>query len=344
MVNYEIFGKSHDRYIGLRAYNVPVGFVIDYDNINKNMLLRKPGFKFNTSRIEPDEVVFLEGVDNGVITNNPVTFVIENKNIRAHDYSSVIRPSHGDYISYLQYGYIPSGGGAFSGRLTSLLVVLGSIIESNRNYGDINYHISKIQDIKDDDIREKSTIQLSEIDYNFPVFNREIKTKMLSHLEEISTIGESVGGEITFRIDNLKPLIGGSYSNSFESIISKHLYGVGAVKGITFGMGYDYLKYLGSECNDEYYLDNQTIKSSKNLQGGINSGYTNGYEPVIFSVIVRPTPTVFKTAKTISVTGDMYKEVAYCPVGRHDSFIANRVAIVLKMMVLISLLEMELNE
>lgn len=344
MFSYELFGKSHDRYIGLSAHNLPLGYKIDLNHINDCLALRRSSYKFNTTRNELDEILFLEGVENNVVVSSPVTFIIENGDVRKQDYSKIFRPSHGDHISYMMDGVIHSGGGRFSGRLTVLITVLGAIIEDNSKFCDIYYHISEMLDYCDDDIREINFDELTLIDTDFPVINHNIKNKMLNKLNEIVKDGDSVGAKLTFRLENISPLIGGFFQDSFESILSKNLFAIGGIKGIEFGMGQDYTKKLGSNCNDEYYLADDKIKSKKNLQGGINAGFTNGYEPVIFSVVVRPTPTIFKPMKTVGVDNGEFVEVLHKPDGRHDSFIANRVAIAIKMMVFISIFEMEMNE
>ena len=71
--------------------------------------------------------------------------------------------------------------------------------------------------------------------------------------------------------------------DGIENAISSAVFGIGGVKGIEFGIGFEASKMKGSENNDEFYMDNGTVKTKTNNHGGILGGITTGM-PIIFNV------------------------------------------------------------
>ena len=129
----KIYGGSHDEKIGMILSGIPAGEVIDLDALRAFMARRAPGNdKFATARKEPDEPVFLSGLDGNVTNGEPIEAVIYNTNQRSGDYSSlsdIPRPSHADYAARVKYGEGVDlrGGGHFSGRLTAPMCIAGGI-------------------------------------------------------------------------------------------------------------------------------------------------------------------------------------------------------------------------
>ena len=129
-----IYGESHSKSIGVKIKGLPLGFKIDEKKLKEFLKRRAPSAKNgSTSRIEPDEYIFVEGVEEGVIVGNSVTAEIPNVNAVSKDYSElkyIPRPGHADMAAYMKYGidFDMTGGGAFSGRMTAPLCVAGGII------------------------------------------------------------------------------------------------------------------------------------------------------------------------------------------------------------------------
>ena len=83
----------------------------------------------------------------------------------------------------------------------------------------------------------------------------DLETKTKELLEKIKLSGNSVGGEIECACYNLPVGLGSPFFDSLESKISHLAFSVPAVKGIEFGIGFDFSNILGSEANDLYYLE-----------------------------------------------------------------------------------------
>ncbi len=87
-----------------------------------------------------------------------------------------------------------------------------------------------------------------------------------------------------------------SYTNNNGGVI-----GIPAVKGIEFGEGFDISRLYGSESNDEMYVDNEgKILSYTNNNGGVIGGITNGM-PIVFTVAIKPTPSISSKQRTVNV-------------------------------------------
>ena len=86
------FGESHGPAIGGVLDGFPPGILIDTAFIQKEMARRKPGQSvLTTSRNETDEVQLLSGVFENVSTGAPIAFVIQNRDQRSEDYSTMIK-------------------------------------------------------------------------------------------------------------------------------------------------------------------------------------------------------------------------------------------------------------
>ena len=132
---------------------------------------------------------------------------------------------------------------------------------------------------------------------------------------------DSVGGEVECAIVGINPGIGDPFFDSIESRISGMMFSIPAVKGIEFGMGFEFSKMYGSEANDEFYIENNNVYTYTNNNGGINGGISNGM-PIIFNVVIKPTPSIAKEQKTIDMEKNQNTTISVQ--GRHDPCIVKR--------------------
>lgn len=335
-----VSGNSHDQYIYLTASNIPNGLVIDHDLIKTNLSKRKPHNFFNTNRIEEDIYDFLSGVENNITTGEELIIRVSNNNVSSKDYQyGIIRPGHADYVGYetiKEYDY--RGGGPFSGRLTVLFVILGSILQPyvfERVYG----KISQIGNITDTKIIDLTTQQLQEINNELYFYNPEKFDKALNLLKKAKINNDSVGGLVEIKITNPSLGLGGLYFDSFESNLCQNLFAIGGIKGINFGLGFDFVTKSGNYCADSLSIHENKISSLHNCQGGINGGITNGYEDIIFNCIIKPPASTFTSRKTIIKTDTAYQNYTLNLTGRHDVFIANRILPVIIAMTYITIFD-----
>ena len=146
----------------------------------------------------------------------------------------------------------------------------------------------------------------------------------------------SVGGEIECACFNLPVGLGSPFFDSLESKISHLAFSVPAIKGISFGIGFNFANILGSEANDLYYLDNNEIKTKTNNNGGILGGLSTGM-PLVFSVVVKPTSSISLEQKTVNIK-EMEEDILKIN-GRHDACIVPRVLPVIAAVMALAILE-----
>lgn len=336
-IKISLFGESHESVVGATIHGLEAGIKIDYEFIKHQMNLRKANDNLSTGRQESDEVKFISGVFNDFTTGTPLTVIIENKNVNSNDYPKMFRPSHADYTQELKYKGFQDyrGGGHFSGRLTAPLVALGSIAISILNSKNIKIgsHIKDIHNIKDDDVNFNDLDNYFNYVNNeiFPVLNKDKKELMIKEIENVKKEQDSIGGIIETVI-KLPHSIGEPFFNSLESKLSQYLFSVPGVKGIEFGLGFDFAKFKGSEVNDEFIKD-EKVRTLTNNNGGINGGISNG-EPIIFRCVLKPTPSILKEQRSID---ENFNNTTLEIKGRHDPCIVRRARVVIDSLVALCL-------
>jgi chorismate synthase len=139
-------GASHAKEMSFALENFPSDFQIDVAELSSFMRRRSPGRdEFSTSRKEDDEILFKEGIVQGVTNGSRIIGVIANTDARSKDYGefrTIPRPGHADFGQWVKFGFIPPGGGANSGRMTALLCAAGGICKQylqKKNYLMISY-------------------------------------------------------------------------------------------------------------------------------------------------------------------------------------------------------------
>ena len=330
-----LYGESHGKAIGVVIDGLPAGICIDTSFMQAQLDKRKPKGKISTQRKEDDDFIITSGVFNNHTTGTPIHIMIENKAHRSSDYHPELpRPSHADYVAHVKYkGYEDyRGGGHFSGRLTAPIVAAGSIaIDILKRKGIlIGTHIKKCQHLEDRNFNDyEEDIVICNNKY-FAVLDEKIEKEMIEHIENIGANHDSVGGILESCILNMPIGIGEPYFHSLESQLSSYLFSIGAVKGIEFGLGFDFVNHLGSEVNDELIIVDEKIQTKTNYNGGINGGISNGM-PILIKTVIKPTPSIFKTQNTVNL--NTMENDSLTLTGRHDPAIFHRARIVVDSMI-----------
>lgn len=297
-----IFGESHGESVGVVIDGCPAGIPLKHGDFNSDFSRRRSGAKGTTPRREADIPRIMSGVFNEFTTGAPLMIMFENSNTRSRDYSNLIetpRPGHADFTGQLKYGGFQDyrGGGHFSGRLTLGLVAAGVIAKKMIAPQQVEAELLEVG---------------GDADINAAV-DRAIEA------------GDSIGGIVQCRINNVSPALGEPFFDSLEAVMSHMIFSIPAIKGIEFGSGFAAARMTGSEHNDN--IISMDGKTESNHAGGINGGITNGNE-IIFRVAVKPTSSTHQVQRTINIrTGEMEDlEIE----GRHDTCIALRVPVVVE--------------
>lgn len=346
-----IYGGSHDEKIGMILSGFPKGEKIDFDLLTAFMSRRSPGKdKYSTARKEPDLPVFISGVEDMTTTGEKIEAVIYNTNQHSSDYSSlkdIPRPSHADYAAQVKYnGNVDlRGGGHFSGRLTAPMCIAGGMCLQmlERKGIKIASHIYSVSDINDspfDPITpERDFSILSE--RHFPVIDDKQGELMKAAIESARLDGDSVGGIVETAVTGLPVGLGEHMFLGIEGRISSIIFGIPAVKGIEFGLGFGSSYLKGSENNDPFYTDGKKVYTSSNNCGGILGGMSNGM-PIIFRAALKPTPSIAKEQNSVSLS--KMENVKLQIKGRHDPCIVPRAVPVFEAATAIAIVDILLDE
>ncbi|EHO19021.1 chorismate synthase [Fusobacterium necrophorum subsp. funduliforme 1_1_36S] len=121
-----------------------------------------------------------------------------------------------------------------------------------------------------------------------------------------------------------------------ESSISHLVFSIPGVKGIEFGLGFDFIGKRGSEVNDEYRIEDEKIITTTNYNGGILGGLSNGM-PVEFRVVFKPTASIFKVQRSVNM--EKHENTELQIQGRHDPCIALRAQVVVEAVAALAILD-----
>ncbi len=327
-ITLTVFGESHGSAIGVIIDGLAPGISVDEEKIAYKLLLRRPSGGISTSRVEADRFKIESGVYEGKTTGTPVTIIIPNENTKSGDYKAtenLARPAHADYTAYMKYHGFEDrrGGGHFSGRITAGIVAAGAIfISALENKGIyIGTHMKKCAGVSDREFSDLTEDVKKLVNMRFPVLSEEAGSLMQEKIMQAREDKDSVGGILETAIIGVPAGLGEPYFDSIESKISHAMFSIGGVKGIEFGKGFALSDMTGSEANDAFRMDNGVVITETNNNGGINGGITNGM-PILFSLAVKPTPSIFRVQKTVDFVKGEDAEIELK--GRHDPCIVHR--------------------
>lgn len=330
-VSVTLYGESHGSSVGVILDGLAPGIEVDEEFIAHQLTLRRPADDLSTGRQEPDPFVIESGVYRGKTTGTPLCIRIPNTTQHSDDYAfyGKARPGHADYTAYAKYHSFedPRGGGHFSGRITAGLVAGGAIaLSALKKKGIlIGTHLSRCAGIDDrafSDLKEDLEI-LS--DKAFPVLDPAAEDAMKSAIRTARAEQDSVGGILQTAVLGLPAGVGEPWFDTVEGVLSHLLFSIPAVKGVEFGDGFALADLRGSVANDPFRMDGEKIITSKNSNGGINGGITNGM-PLSFRCVIKPTPSIFREQPTVDfVAGE---NIDFTLSGRHDPCIAHRARVV----------------
>lgn len=333
-IKLSIFGESHGKAIGIVIGGLPAGEPVDEDEIFREMQRRAPGNSdLSTPRKESDRAEIVSGIFNGKTTGAPLCAFIKNENAHSNEYDfSHPRPGHADFSAYEKYKGFNDyrGGGHFSGRLTAPLVFAGSIARQIllRRGVAVGAHIKQIGNITDTSFTDINKILLEDLaKQSFPLLNKDIKNAMEALILKAKADSDSVGGVIECAACAVPAGLGEPFFASMESVISSMMFSIPAVKGVSFGSGFDLAAMQASEANDPIRIENNAIITTTNHNGGINGGITNGM-PVVCAVAFKPTPSIAKQQLTVNL--DTMQNEPVTIKGRHDPCIVPRAVAVVE--------------
>ena len=122
--------------------------------------------------------------------------------------------------------------------------------------------------------------------------------------------GESLGGVIECASVNVPAGVGAPIFDGLKNNIAQLIFGIPGVTGLEFGIGFRSARMVGSQNNDEFYVnDRGYVLSKTNNHGGIIGGISSGM-PITLNVAVKPTVTNLDSGEEIQETCTVPSTVA----------------------------------
>ena len=346
-----VFGQSHAPAIGCVIDGLPAGFAPDMGRVAAFMARRAPGQNaWSTPRKEGDTPEVLSGLVDGRTCGAPVAMVIHNGDQHSRDYSGLKRtprPSHADYTAIIKYGenYDIRGGGQFSGRLTAPLCFAGAFALQLLGQRGITVaaHIGQIENIVDapPDFAAVKREDLEVLLHKpFPVFDDTAGMNMRQAIEAARMEQDSVGGVIRCFVLGLPAGVGEPMFGGVENRLAAALFGIPAVRGVSFGTGFAAAGMRGSVHNDPFIMEDGRVRTRTNHAGGVLGGITSGM-PLVVNIAVKPTASISREQETVDLET---KENAPLVIhGRHDPCIVPRAVPVAEAVTALTVLDMMLE-
>ena len=335
------WGESHGKGVGVTIDGCPAGLPLCEEDVQTYLNRRKPGqSKFATARNEGDQVEILSGVFEGKTTGTPIAMMVRNTDQRSKDYSAIMdvyRPGHADYCFEQKYGFRDyRGGGRSSARETIARVAAGAVAcKLLAHYGiTVTAYVKSIGEFEIDpkrfDLSERNNNSL-----NMP--DKVAAEETAEFLERMIAAQDSVGGVVECLVDGMPVGVGEPVFDKLDASLARAIMSIGAVKGFEIRDRFAAAKALGSQNNDEFYVDayGKVVKKT-NHAGGILGGMSDGSQ-IVLRAAFKPTPSIAQPQKTANNHGE---NVEIAIKGRHDPVVVPRAVVVVEAMTALTILDL----
>jgi chorismate synthase len=321
------WGESHGPAVGALIDGCPPRINLSEVDIQQELDRRSPGKLPSASpRKEKDRVEILSGVFEGKTTGTPISLLIRNRDADSSAYEglrNLYRPGHGDITYRAKYGIRDHrGGGRASGRETAGRVAAGAVARKVISKAGIEVFAFT---------RELGGIVAGTLSPTASPTSplccpdRSAEQKMVKRLEEAGASGDTLGGIVEIIVRGCPPGLGEPVFDKMDADLAGALMGIGTVKGVEIGAGFQAARMTGSACNDPIVPEGFRT----NHAGGILAGITNGDE-IVIRAACKPIPSISRPQETIDVHGNpAVVEIK----GRHDLSVIPRIIPVCEAMV-----------
>jgi len=307
----QLLGESHSKTLTLKIDGFKAGYVVDFNELERLLALRRPQKSYETSRIEQDKYIIRSGIIDNHTNGDTIVIEVENNAFddETQEYlKTYYRNSHADFVARKKYGadFDYRGAGFLSGRLTVLLVIAGYFASLIKDF-DVKSEIIKVGSSKNKD-----------------EFEDLIK----------NSNGNSLGGTIKLTT-KLEAGLGEPIFDKLTSYLSSILFSVPSVKGVVFADEIESLELSGSKYND--VIINESGTTLTNHTGGVNCGISNGND-LIIHCLIRPISSIKLPQQLFNFKTNKNEEVTIT--SKNDLFHLNRLKVVLESCVKIALVDL----
>ena len=327
-------GESHGQKLVGIIEGLPSGVKISKEQVDKALRKRQQGpGRGGRMAIEQDEVQLVSGVRGGLSTGAPIALEILNRDWE--NWEKIMtwreeadlesrrvmtpRPGHADLSGALKYRTeVRNILERASARETAMRVAIGSIARQMlTTLGvEIKGHVLAVGGVHakcTDEGDYWQRVRQSEWSVGDPFAEQQMGERLILAREQ----GESLGGLLEVQVHHVPVGLGShvQWDRKLDGKIAQAVLSVQAMKGISFGLGFEAADRVGSKVHDQIcYKKGQGFGRASNHAGGIEGGMSNG-EPIILQAVMKPIPTLYQPLNTVHL---VTKEVVKASVERSD--------------------------
>lgn len=319
-MRYLTAGESHGpKLVGI-IEGIPAGVPISKAKIDQALQDRQKGpGRGGRMKIEKDEAAILAGVRGGLTTGAPIALEIPNRdwanwekimawgNEADRESRKVIapRPGHADLTGSLKYRTeVRNVLERASARETAMRVAIGNIaLQMLEELGvEVRGQVLSVGGVQmqvEDSPEFWDRVERSE----WKVGDSSGEEALNAQLKVARDEGESLGGILEVQVRNLPAGLGSyvQWDRKLDARLAQAVLSVQAIKGVSFGLGFEAGKRFGSEVHDPIgYAQNRGYFHFGNNAGGIEGGMTNG-ESILLQAVMKPIPTLYRPLKTVNL-------------------------------------------
>ncbi len=310
-ISISIFGEAQAPAIGITIDNLPAGEYINTEELTAFMKRRSSKIMGDGYLHENTVPHIISGVINERTTGMPLCAFLQNiPKLAVSDNNNItMRTGHADYTGAARYkGFCDVRDSvSFSDRLTLPICFAGAVCAQILQRRGIytGAHILSIHNTKDnpfDPVNVSRDAVLSVRNKDFPVINDRRGWSMAENIRKAAEAGESLGGVIECAAVNVPAGIGSPVFDGLENNIAQLIFGIPGVSGLEFGAGFSAARMIGSQNNDDYYVNEHGyILTKTNHHGGVLGGISSGM-PITLRVAVKPpVPMKKSSGEAISI-------------------------------------------
>ena len=323
MLRYVTAGESHGKQLTIIIEGIPAGLKLREEDVNVDLARRQGGHGRGVRmKIEKDRVEFMSGVRAGETIGSPVCMVIRNadwdnwKSFMAPEPGQLdpekfhvrARPGHADLPGALKFdrkdmrdilerasARETAGRVAAGAVCKKLLAEFGVSVHSyTKSIGSIQVDTKKLPWEKIIALAEKSPVRSPDA---------EAEKKIIEAITKAGENGDTVGGVFTVIAKGVPPGLGShaQWDEKLDGAIARSLLSIQAIKGVEFGIGFEFGALPGSAVHDELFYDKtKGFWRKTNNAGGIEGGMSNG-EDIVVSCVMKPIPSLKKPLASVNV-------------------------------------------
>jgi len=317
-------GESHGPGLTCIVEGLPAGLQLDQDGIDRDLARRQLGHgRGGRMKIESDTATVTAGVRHGRLLGGPIALQVANRDYENWEERMspwpveadvpevhLPRPGHADLVGAWKYGTtdIRDVLERASARETAARVAGGALCRQFlETLGvTIRSHVVRIGTVATAPRSEPLSIEDFAAVDDDPVrcIDPEVSAQMVEHINVQRKANESIGGTFEVVVFGLVPGVGShvSWESRLDGRIAGAICSIQAVKGASFGDGWDLPARPGSEAHDEiFFSDERGYYRETNRAGGLEGGMTTG-EPLLAQGAMKPLPTLTKPLRSVDIS------------------------------------------